>query len=120
MNLTATADMTESNPLFSPDSKTMAIGLKAVKAPATDIAVIDLATKAVRNLTNEKTPDRSWTPVAWSHDGKWIIANRSNADRTIGEIFAIDTASGQAPDLGELALSQRQNGDGHLQRERRA
>ncbi|MDQ6799228.1 MAG: S9 family peptidase [Acidobacteriota bacterium] len=99
LNLTATPDRTESNPLFSPDSKMVAVGLKAVKAPATDVAVIDIATKAVRNLTNEKAPDRSWTPVAWSHDGKWIVADRSNAGQTIGEIYAIDAATGQATSL---------------------
>ncbi|HYS55964.1 MAG TPA: S9 family peptidase [Thermoanaerobaculia bacterium] len=99
MNLTSTSDLSEAEPLFSPDSKTVVISLKAVKAPATDIAVIDIATRAVRNLTNEKAADRSWFPVAWSHDGRWIVAGRLNAGSTIGEIYTIDVATGQMTNL---------------------
>src|SRR5581483_11680556 len=65
----------------------------------TDIAVLDVASRAVRNLTNEKDPTRSWSVVAWSGDGKTIYANRSNADGTIGEIYSIDVATGRAENL---------------------
>ena len=99
LNLTSTSDVSEIIPLFSPDSKMVLVAWKPVKASATDVAVIDIATKTVRNLTNEKAADRTWTPIAWSHDGKWIVADRQNADRSIGEIFTIDAATGQANNL---------------------
>lgn len=99
LNVTATADVSESNPLFSPDSKWVALDWKPTKSSITDVAVVDLATKTVRNLTNEKAADRSWSVVAWSHDGKSVVANRLNADFTIAEIFVIDLTSGRADNL---------------------
>lgn len=99
LNLTESPEISESDPLFSPDSKSIAIALKKVKAAATDIAVIDIATKTIRNLTLEKSADRTWSPVTWSHDGKWIIAQRLNPDRTIGEVYAIEVATAQLNNL---------------------
>src|SRR5262249_1892680 len=98
-NLTGTNDISETNALFSADSAPMAIGLKWTKASITDVAILDLSTKAVRNLTNEKDPTRSWGAVAWTRDGSTIFANRSNADGTIGEIYRIDVASGRSENL---------------------
>ena len=107
-NLTGTPDLAESDPLFSPDSKTIAIALKSSKSPVTDIAVIDVATKSVRNLTNEKIADRTWTPVGWSRDGRWLVADRVNADSTAGEVFTIEVATGTLNNLtpGSRALVQ--------------
>ena len=99
VNITNTADVSETGPRFSPDSSRLAIGWKPTKAPTTDIGILDLSTKAVRNLTNEKDPTRSWGAVAWTRDGSTIFANRSNADGTIGEIYRIDTATGRAENL---------------------
>ena len=98
-NLTNTADISETDALFSPDSKSMAVAYKRVSAAMTDIAVIDLATHAVRNLTQEAMPDRSWTTVAWSRDGKFIVANRFNPAGTIGEVFLLDPATGAKTNL---------------------
>jgi len=61
--------------------------------------VINLATKSVRNLTNEKSADRFWVPVGWSRDGKFVVANRLKADFTIAEVYSIDTATGQMNNL---------------------
>src|SRR5581483_1900692 len=98
-NITATPDISETDPMFSPDSKSLAVAWKPVKSPTIDIAVIDLATKSVRNLTNENAADHSWVPVAWSHDGKWLVDDRLNADFTAGEIYTIDAATGKATNL---------------------
>ena len=99
VNLTNTPNVSETDALFSPDSKTMAVAWKPTTSPTTDIAVIDLTTKSVRNLTNEKAADRSWNPVTWSHDGKWLVANRLNADFTIAEIYTVDVATGRTNNL---------------------
>ncbi len=99
LNLTSTVDISETNPFFSPDSKMLMVGWKPTKSPTTDIAVISLATKSVRNLTNEKAADRFWVPVGWSRDGKFVVANRLKADFTIAEIYTIDTATGQMNNL---------------------
>lgn len=99
VNLTGTAEIAEADAVFSPDSRSIAVSYKPNASPITDVAVIDLATKSVRNLTQEKATDRSWAPVAWSRDGKWLIANRANSDDTIGEIFTIDVAGGRLTNL---------------------
>ncbi len=99
VNLTNTPNVSETDALFSPDSRMLTIAWKPTTSPTTDVAVIDLSTKSVRNLTNEKAADRSWSPVAWSHDGKWLVANRLNADFTVAEIYTIDLATGRATNL---------------------
>ena len=99
LNLTGTPDISETNPSFSPNSKMLMLGWKPTKSPMTDIAVINLATKSVRNLTNEKSADRFWVPVGWSRDGKFVVANRLKADFTIAEVYTIDTATGQMNNL---------------------
>jgi len=97
--LTSTPDISESSPLFSPDGKSLAISLKSKTSPASDVALFDLATKSVRNLTNEKSNDRSWIFTGWSSDGKSVIANRSNPDGTDVSVYRIDVASGAAENL---------------------
>jgi len=99
VDITNTADISETGALFSPDSSRLAIGWKPTKAPTTDIGILDLSTKAVRNVTNEKDPTRSWGTVAWTRDGSTLYANRSNADGTLGEIYRIDLASGRMENL---------------------
>jgi len=99
VNVTNTADISETNARFSPDSSKLAIDWKPVKAAQTDIAIIDLATKSVHNLTNEKDPTHSWSLAGWTRDGSALFANRLNAGFTVGEIYRIDLASGRIDDL---------------------
>lgn len=99
LNVTATPDISESDVLPSPDSTRLAINYKPKSASVTDIAVLDLTTRAVRNLTNDKSADRTWSVVAWSPDGKTIFANRQNPDETLGEIWRIDAATGALENL---------------------
>jgi dipeptidyl aminopeptidase/acylaminoacyl peptidase len=99
VNITATPDISESDALPSPDSTRLAIAYKPKSASVTDIGVLDLTTHAVRNLTNDKSADRTWSVAAWSPDGKTIFANRSNPDETMGEIWRIDAATGALENL---------------------
>ncbi|MBV9493186.1 MAG: S9 family peptidase [Acidobacteria bacterium] len=99
VNLTATPEISESGQLVSPDSTRLAVNYKPKSASVTDVAVLDLAKKTVRNLTNDKSADRTWAVVAWSPDGKSIYANRQNPDGTVGEVWRIDAASGALENL---------------------
>jgi dipeptidyl aminopeptidase/acylaminoacyl peptidase len=99
VNITATPDISESDALPSPDSTRLAINYKPKTASVTDIAVLDLTTRAVRNLTNDKSADRTWSVAAWSPDSKTIFANRRNPDETVGEIWRIDAATGALENL---------------------
>jgi dipeptidyl aminopeptidase/acylaminoacyl peptidase len=98
-NLTSTADVTESDARFSPDGKTLAFNHKLVSASQTNVAILDLATKTVKKLTNEQQSDRAWTVVAWSPDGKWIFANRQTPDDTKNEVWRVDAATGTTEKL---------------------
>ncbi|HKO56008.1 MAG TPA: S9 family peptidase [Thermoanaerobaculia bacterium] len=99
VNITSTPDVSESDAAISPDSTRLAIDYKPKTASVTDVAVLDLATRAVRNLTNDKSADRTWTVVAWSPDGKTLYANRQNPDETVGEVWRIDAATGALENL---------------------
>jgi dipeptidyl aminopeptidase/acylaminoacyl peptidase len=98
-NLTKTDDISETSPAWSPNGTMLAFSYKVKTAPATDIAVMDWSTRAVRNITNEKTPDHIWLTKIWSPDGKLVYATRINAGFTDGSIIRIDVATGKQDEL---------------------
>jgi dipeptidyl aminopeptidase/acylaminoacyl peptidase len=99
VNLTKTDDISETSPRWSPDGTQLAISHKKKTAPVTDVAVMDWSTRAVRNLTNESTPDHLWSGHLWSPDGKALYATRINAGFTDASVYRIDAASGQKEEL---------------------
>ena len=98
-NLTDTPDIREEGVLVSPDGASLAITYKPKTHGQTDLAILDLATRKVRLLTNEADPQWSWTPVAWVDGGKALIADRGFTDQTLGEVWQVDVASGKATRL---------------------
>jgi len=94
VNLTATPEVSESDPLFSPDGKMLALDYKPTSASVTDVAVLDLATRAVRKLTADKEAGYTWDVAGWSPDGKYVFANRENPAQTQVEIHRLDVSSG--------------------------
>jgi dipeptidyl aminopeptidase/acylaminoacyl peptidase len=99
VNLTKTDQISETSPAWSPDGSLLALDYKPKTAPVTDIAVMDWGTRAVRNLTNEKTPDHLWTTKMWSPDGKSVYASRVNAAFTDSSVFRIDVESGKQDEM---------------------
>jgi len=99
VNLTNTNDISETSPRWSPSGTQLAISYKKKTAPVTDVAVMDWKTRAVRNLTNETTPDHLWSEHVWSPDGKIVYATRINAGFTDASVYRIDAASGQKEEL---------------------
>ena len=100
-NLTNTPDVSENDPVFSPDGSQIAITIKARTSSTPNIAVLDWRTKTVRNLTNESTNDHSWSTPVWSQDGKFIFAVRLNAGDTDSDIYRINVSSGDLANLTE-------------------
>ena len=98
-NLTHTADVREENPHWSPDGKSIALDYKPEKATVYDIAVLEWATRQVRLLTHEATPNHLWRTAFWSPNGKTLFANRSEVSFTDADVYAIDVASGTATNL---------------------
>jgi dipeptidyl aminopeptidase/acylaminoacyl peptidase len=92
--LTNTPDVDEEDAVFSPDSSALAFTRRPTAESAVNIAIMDFATRHVRQLTNELTKDHVWSVAAFSHDAKSILANRTNAAGTQSEAWTIDVASG--------------------------
>jgi len=84
---------------ISPDGNFIASGYKPEEASSTDIAVIDLATGAVRNLTQEKSSDRWWPNCLWSPDGRTIYATRESTSLDDSTVYSIDVATGTLTEL---------------------
>lgn len=99
VNLTNTPHNSEDIAIFSPDGSVLAITSKPETSSITDIALLDWKTRQVRNLTNEKAPDRFWSLIAWSKDGKYIYANRNRVDFADADIYRVDAATGQSENL---------------------
>jgi dipeptidyl aminopeptidase/acylaminoacyl peptidase len=94
INLTNTPDVDEEGALFSPDGSLLAFTRRSKDESSNNIAVMDFATHRVRQLTREAAKDYSWSVAAFSHNGKSIVADRTNAAGTESEIWTIDIASG--------------------------
>jgi dipeptidyl aminopeptidase/acylaminoacyl peptidase len=105
-NLTDTPDISEHEAQVSPDGRTLAFDRKPASEPANNIAVMDLVDRQVRVLTHEADPTYGWRLVAWTNDGKALIADRANLIGTRGSAWRIDVASGRAveltPETGEV------------------
>jgi dipeptidyl aminopeptidase/acylaminoacyl peptidase len=98
-NLTNTPDVSENDPIFSPDGSHLALTMKARLSATPNIGVLDWNSRAVRNLTNEKTNDHFWSTPVWSRDGKFLFAARRNAADTDSDIYRINVASGALENL---------------------
>jgi Tol biopolymer transport system component len=53
----------------------------------------------VEKLTHESAPNRNWSSVAWSPDGKTLYANRFDVSFTDSDVYAVDAASGKSTNL---------------------
>jgi dipeptidyl aminopeptidase/acylaminoacyl peptidase len=94
VDLTNTPDVDEEDAVFSPDGSLLAFTRRSKAEAAVNIAVMEFATRQVRQLTHEATKDHVWSVAAFSHDGRSIVANRINAAGTQSEAWMIDIASG--------------------------
>lgn len=108
VNLTHSDGVSETGAVFSRDSRMIAFDHRLKTGASANVAVMDLATREVHVLTHEGMPTMQWNVVAFSPDGRFVIANRSNVERTHGAVWRIDVASGAAtPALstGEAGLN---------------
>lgn len=98
-NLTGSDDVSETDALFSPDGKLLAFDRKPENSSATDVAVLDTATRAVRQLTHEATKDHAWQVMSWAPDGGALYATRYNAAFTDASAWRIQLADGKTTEL---------------------
>jgi dipeptidyl aminopeptidase/acylaminoacyl peptidase len=96
VNLTRTEDASETGAVFSHDGSLLAFDHLLKSGASSNVAVMDFATHAVRVLTHEAAPSMQWHVVGFSSDGRFIIANRSNVEGTLGSIWRVDAVTGSA------------------------
>lgn len=94
-NLSNAPELRETGMLVSPDGRQIAFSLKPKDKGQNDLAVMDVATRKIRNLTHEADPQWDWGAVAWVDKGRALIADRGFTDGTAGEVWRIDVASGK-------------------------
>lgn len=99
VNLTNTPEISETDPRFAPDGKSIAVNYKPKTASTTDIAIMDWGSHQLKKLTNEQSKDHVWSLVDWSPDGRFIYANRAFAGFTDASVFRINVTSGQQEEL---------------------
>lgn len=99
VNLTRTPDISETFPLWSRDATQVAMAVKTKSEPSANVAVMDWKTRQLRRLTTEQDSSRTWSPVAWSRDGRHLYAQRFNIGRTDGDVYRIDVTTGRAENL---------------------
>ena len=102
VDLTQTPDVSESEPVFSADGRTVAFARKPKTESHTDIWVMDMVSHAVRALTQEASLSEQWQPVAFTADGHFVIANRGDTNQTHSGVWKIDVTSGKAERIGPV------------------
>jgi len=99
VNLTNTPEVRETAPQFSPDGRWIVFNAKSAKSPMTNVAVMNWRTHEVRLLTEEKSPNRYWNRICWSHDGKYVFAVRNENSFADSDLYRIETATGKTENL---------------------
>ena len=99
VDLTNTAQVSETDAHFSPDGRFLAFEVKPKESPITNIAVMDMATRQVRVLTHEPTTNNGWRVAVWTPDSTALIANRGEVGQTSGSVWRIAVADGAAKAL---------------------
>ncbi|HKP78193.1 MAG TPA: S9 family peptidase, partial [Phenylobacterium sp.] len=98
-NLTRSDEASDTGPVFTPDSRAVAFNRRGKTESSTNIALLTLEDRAVRPLTQEKEAGIYWRAVAFTPDGRRLIANRSDAGGVRSSVWSIDVATGAAERL---------------------
>lgn len=99
LNITNTAEISEENPLWSPDGEFLAYTVKPKDSPTHEIDIMEVATKKVRHITVNTTKDLSNFNPVWSKNGKSIVFTQVNSAGKDANVFIADVATGKATNL---------------------
>ena len=95
VNLSASPDASDTGPFaVTRDSQLIAFNRRVASESSTNVAVLDLAGRKTRLLTNEQEAGTYWYVVDFSPNGRYLYANRMNAANTLSSVWRIETASG--------------------------
>lgn len=99
VNLTGTSEIREQHPIWSHDGKLIACTYKGAHAPSYDIAIIDVASRKLRKVTDEKDPQMSWDVIGFTPDNRTLIAGRTTTGFDNADVYSIDLDSGRLMNL---------------------
>lgn len=104
VNLTATPDVNETSPVFSADGRSLAFAARQADKTSDNLVLMDLASRARRQLTDEPVSGVHWVPAAFSRDGAVLVANRYDFSLSFAEAFLVNPSTGAKT---QLTLSGR-------------
>ena len=94
VNLTNTPDASDTGPfVFADSGDLVAFNRRLASEPSTNVAVLSLSDQSVRVLFQEPEPGIYWGAVAFTPDGRAVIANRTNL--VDSSVWQIDVATGE-------------------------
>ena len=97
VNLSASPDASDTGPFaISGDSRLVAFNRRVASEPSTNVAVMSIADRKLRLLTKDREAGTYWLVRAFSPDGRFLYADRTNAGMTESSVWRIDVASGAA------------------------
>lgn len=97
VNLSSSPDASDTGPFaISGDSRLVAFNRRVASEPSTNVAVMSIADRKLRLLTQEREAGTYWFVRAFSPDGRFLYADRTNAGMTESSVWRIDVASGAA------------------------
>jgi dipeptidyl aminopeptidase/acylaminoacyl peptidase len=105
VDLTVANKAYDFDPTFSPDGRELALTMMTrpgFEADRTRLAVIDMATKKLRVVTEGW--DHSVDGITWSRDGRTVYTTTDNIGNH--SVFAIDVASGNAKLLADKGTNE--------------
>jgi dipeptidyl aminopeptidase/acylaminoacyl peptidase len=107
VNLTNSPEISEESPLWSHDGEKIAYSVKPKEASNHEVDVMEIETKKITHITQNTAKNYSNFVTAWSRDGKWLVINQQDVSSKDGNIFIVNSATGQATNLTPHKGEQR-------------
>ncbi|MBZ5524403.1 MAG: S9 family peptidase [Acidobacteriia bacterium] len=99
INLTNTQEISEEDPVWSPDGDFLAYTVKPKTSSTYEVDVMEVLTKQVRHITLNTPKELSNSSPIWSRDGKRLVFVQSHANGQNSNIFIAEVATGKAVNL---------------------
>ena len=107
VNLTKSPEVSEEDPIWSPDGEKLAYSVRPKEASNYEVDVMEIETRKVTHITQNTPKAYSNSVAAWSHDGKWLVVNQSAISSKDGNILIVNSITGQAINLTPHQGEQR-------------